>query len=104
MLKNSKKLYTYNFEGYWRDIGTIDSIWETNMDIIRPESGLDLFNDKWKIYTSSTYSPPQFIGGSAKIDNSLISEGCVIKGTVKNSIIFISLSLDFNFYKPSKTR
>ena len=88
MLKNSKKLYTYNFEGYWRDIGTIDSIWETNMDIIRPESGLDLFNDKWKIYTSSTYSPPQFIGESAKIDNSLISEGCVIKGTVKNSIIF----------------
>ena len=88
MLKNFKKLYTYNYDGYWRDIGTIDSIWETNMDIIRPGSGLDLFNDKWKIYTSSTYSPPQFIGETAKIDNSLISEGCVIKGTVKNSIIF----------------
>lgn len=88
MLGASKKLCTYRYDGYWRDIGTIQSIWDTNMDVIRPNSGLDLFNDKWKIYTSSTYSPPQFIGSTAKIENSMIAEGCIIKGHVKNSIIF----------------
>lgn len=88
MLRNFKKLYTYNFDGYWRDIGTIDSIWETNMDVIRPDSGLDLFDDTWRIYTTSTYSPAQFIGSTAHLENSMISEGCIVKGTVKNSIVF----------------
>ena len=88
MLKEFKKLYTYSFDGYWRDIGTIDSIWETNMDLLRPDSGLDMYEDKWKIYTASTYSPAQYIGENAELDNSMISEGCIVKGKVKNSIVF----------------
>lgn len=88
MLKEFKKLYTYSFDGYWRDIGTIESIWETNMDLLRPDSGLDMYEDKWKIYTASTYSPAQHIGENAELDNSMISEGCIVKGKVKNSIVF----------------
>ena len=88
MLRNFKKLYTYAFDGYWRDIGTIDSIWETNMDLLRPDSGLDMYEDKWRIYTASTYSPALYIGETADLENSMISEGCVVKGTVKNSIVF----------------
>ena len=88
MLKEFKKLYTYSFDGYWRDIGTIESIWETNMDLLRPDSGLDMYEDKWKIYTASTYSPAQYIGENAELDNSMISEGCIVKGKVKNSIVF----------------
>ena len=88
MLKEFKKLYTYSFDGYWRDIGTIESIWETNMDLLRTDSGLDMYEDKWKIYTASTYSPAQYIGENAELDNSMISEGCIVKGKVKNSIVF----------------
>ncbi len=94
MIRNFKRLYTYSFDGYWRDIGTIDSIWDTNMDLIRPDSGLDMFDESWKIYTSSTYSPAQYIGTSAKVENSVVSEGCVVNGTVKNSIVFAGATIE----------
>ena len=88
MLAEGKKLYAYPFEGYWRDIGTIDSIWDANMDLIKPDNELNLYDDKWKIYTKSTTLPPQYIGENANIENSLISEGTVILGKVENSVIF----------------
>lgn len=88
MLRSFRKLYTYSFDGYWRDIGTIESMWETNMDLLRTDSGLDMYDDSGKIYTASTYSPAQYIGETANIENSMISEGCVINGTVRNSVIF----------------
>ena len=93
MLTSFQKLYTYRFEGYWRDIGTIESIWDTNMDLIRPDNDLDLFSDSWKIYTKSSDLPPQYVGPTAKICNSLISEGCQIYGTVENSIIFPGVTI-----------
>ena len=88
MLNSGRKLYAYPFEGYWRDIGTIDSIWEANMDLIEPDNELNLYDDKWKIYTKSSVLPPQYIGENAKIEKSLISEGTVILGKVENSVIF----------------
>ncbi len=88
MLNSGKKLYAYPFDGYWRDIGTIDSIWDANMDLIKPDNELNLYDDKWKIYTKSTVLPPQYIGENAKIENSLVSEGTVILGRVENSVIF----------------
>lgn len=88
MLRSFRKLYTYSFDGYWRDIGTIESMWETNMDLLRTDSGLDMYDDSGKIYTASTYSPAQYIGETANIENSMISEGCIINGTVRNSVIF----------------
>ncbi len=88
MLNSGKKLYAYPFDGYWRDIGTIDSIWDANMDLLKPDNELNLYDDKWKIYTKSTVLPPQYIGENANIENSLISEGTVILGKVENSVIF----------------
>ena len=88
MLKSFKKLYAYPFEGYWRDIGTIDSIWEANMDLLNPDNELNLYDEDWKICTKTESRPAQHIGKSAKVSGSLISEGCVILGTVENSVIF----------------
>lgn len=88
MLLNFKKLYAYPFEGYWRDIGTIDSIWEANMDLINQDNELNLFDPNWKIYTNTISRAPQFIGDKADISNSVISEGTVILGKVEHSVIF----------------
>lgn len=88
MLQASHRVFTYRFEGYWRDIGTIESIWEANMDLIRAEKPFDIFSDKWKIYTKSRDLPPQYIASTATIRNSMISEGCRIYGQVENSILF----------------
>ena len=88
MLNDSKGMYAYPFEGYWRDIGTIDSIWEANMDLINPDNELNLYNDDWKIYSNVMSKVPQFIGDTAEVKNSIISEGAVILGKVENSVIF----------------
>lgn len=88
MLKNFQKLYTYKFEGYWKDIGTIDSILQTNLDLLKPDNTLDLYDTSWRIYSNSAIYPPQYIGKTAKIENAMISEGCEIYGEVVNSIIF----------------
>ena len=98
MLNSGKKLYAYPFEGYWRDIGTIDSIWDANMDLIKPDNELNLYDDKWKIFTKSTNLPPQYIGENANIENSLISEGTVILGKVENSVIFPGVYVAENAY------
>ena len=94
MLKSFKKLYAYPFEGYWRDIGTIDSIWEANMDLLNPDNELNLYDEDWKICTKTESRPAQHIGSSAKVSGSLISEGCVILGTVKNSVIFRNVRVE----------
>lgn len=88
MLNTFKKLYAYPFEGYWRDIGTIDSIWEANMDLLNPDNELNLYDDDWKIKTKTVSRPAQHIGATAKVKNSLISDGCTILGSVENSVIF----------------
>lgn len=89
MLKDGQKLFAYEFSGYWKDVGTISSLWEANMDVLYPEkSGLTLNDRKWKIYARNTAEPPHYIGENAVISNSIVSEGCNIDGKVINSVIY----------------
>ena len=87
LLNNGEKLYAFRFEGYWKDVGTISSLWEANMDLIGEEPILNLRDRKFRIYSKNQARAPQFIGTDAKVENSMISEGCQIHGTVINSIL-----------------
>ena len=87
MLAAGEKMYAYPFEGYWKDVGTISSLWEANMDLLGSDPVLDLNDDEWRIYSRHTAEGPQFVGPNAKIENSYITEGCEINGEVKNCII-----------------
>ena len=88
MLRDDKSLWAYKFEGYWKDVGTIDSLWEANMDLLNEKSGLNLSDSKWKIYTEDTGGLPQYIGPEAKVNRAYITQGCIIEGEVTNSVIF----------------
>ena len=88
MLNEGRKLVAYPFKGYWKDVGTISSLWEANMDLLKRESGLNLYEDDWKIYSVSPVRPAQYIGKDANVKNSLIVEGCTVHGTVENSVLF----------------
>ena len=88
MLNDGRKLYAYKFKGYWKDVGTIDSLWEANMDLIDNKNELDLNDDSWKIYTEDTTVLPQYVGPTAEIERAFINQGCVINGKVKNSVLF----------------
>ena len=90
MLADEKTLFAYKFKGYWKDVGTIDSLWEANMDLLNKNNALDLNDSSWKIYTEDVTALPQFIGADADIDRAFITQGCVINGTVKNSVLFTS--------------
>ncbi len=94
MLNAGEKLVAYPFEGYWRDVGTIDSLWEANMDLLNPNIPLDLYDPDWKIYSRTANMPPQYVGSSAKIENSMISEGAVVNGNVDFSIIFPGVTIE----------
>lgn len=96
MLRDNSKMYAYTFKGYWKDVGTIESLWEANMDLINLEGKTDLLNPKWPIYSQNISRPPQFVGKNAKIENSIISEGCIIHGQVSNSVIFPGVQIDEN--------
>ena len=87
-LNEGKALYAYKFEGYWKDVGTIDSLWEANMDLLDPNNPLDLNDPTWKIYTEDVTTLPHYIGPNADIKRALITQGCVIDGSVKNSVLF----------------
>ena len=86
-LNDNRKLAAYRFKGYWKDVGTVDSLWESNMDLLKHDNELNLGDDTWKIYTEDVNALPQFIGEEAKIDNSYITQGSVVLGTVKNSVL-----------------
>lgn len=89
MLNDKKKLYAYEFEGYWKDVGTVESLWQANMDLL-DDKELDLYNIKkdWKIYTEDTLSKPQIIGDEASVKNSLVTQGCIVNGEVTGSVLF----------------
>ncbi len=89
MLGDDKKLYAYEFAGYWKDVGTVESLWQANMDLLADKE-LDLYNIKkdWKIYTEDTLSKPQIIGEEASVKNSLITQGCIVNGEVDGSVLF----------------
>ena len=88
MLEEGRKLVAYPFKGYWKDVGTIESLWEANMDLLKDENELSLHDDEWKIYSANPVRPAQYIGPEAKIKNSLIVEGCIVNGIVENSVLF----------------
>ena len=88
MLKAGERMYAYEFEGYWKDVGTISSLWEANMDLLGQAPVFSLADEKWRIYTRHQVLAPQYIGSEGEIENSIISEGCEIYGTVKNSVLF----------------
>lgn len=88
LLGDEKRLFAYRFKGYWKDVGTIDSLWKANMDLLSPDNELDLSDLTWKIYTEDVTALPQYIGTEARIQNAYITQGCVIEGEVTNSVIF----------------
>jgi len=95
MLDNKVRLYSYSFDGYWKDVGTIESLWEANMDLLKDTPSFDL-GSAWRVYSATPSLPPHFIGPHAKIKNSLISSGAVIEGTVENSVIFSGVKVGAN--------
>ncbi len=87
LLNNGEKLFAYKFDGYWKDVGTISSLWEANMDLIGEKPVLNLSEGNFRVYSKNTARPPQYIGPKSSIKNSLVSSGCIINGTVCNSIL-----------------
>lgn len=88
MLKNGERMFAYPFEGYWKDVGTLDSLWEANMDLIGDEPAFSMNEEgRGRIFSRSSVSPPQFVGADAKVSDSIITEGCKIHGTVINSVL-----------------
>ena len=87
LLAENKKLLAYEFKGYWKDIGTIDSYYEATMDLLKDNPHIDIFQKDQKIFSNSNISPPHFVGASGKVERSLICNGCIIDGTVINSIL-----------------
>ena len=88
MLEDGLRMFAYQFQGYWKDVGTIDSLWESNMDLLDPNVPLDLTDESWKIYSRNPVVPPQYISEEAQVQNSLIADGCSISGSVDFSVLF----------------
>ena len=93
MLADEKTLFAYKFKGYWKDVGTIDSLWEANMDLLSPNSELDLNDPTWKIYTEDATSLPQYICDTAVINTAFITQGCVVEGEITNSVLFTGVKV-----------
>lgn len=87
LLKQDRELYAYPFQGYWRDVGTIESYYQANMDALCSKDSINLYDPEFKIFSNDTVHTPHYVGGDAKIENSLISNGCIVLGEVKNSIL-----------------
>lgn len=94
MLANDERLFAYKFEGYWKDVGTLDSLWEANMDLLSPSVPLNLYDPNWKVYSRHNNMPPQYIGKNAHVENSMITEGSVVDGTVDFSIISSGVTIE----------
>ncbi len=88
LLQEKYKLMTHLFVGYWKDVGTIESFWEANMDLLDEKNPLHLHDPSWRIYSVNPTRPPHYLAATAKVRNCLISEGCMVFGEVENSIIF----------------
>ncbi len=95
LLRDGRNMYAYRFEGYWKDVGTIGSLWEANMEVLEPEnSGINLFDEDWKIYSRNSGMTGHRIAPSANVENSMITDGCDIKGDVKHSILFAGVTVE----------
>ena len=87
MLNDGMKMQSYRFDGYWKDVGTLESLWDANMDMLSPDSGLDLLDESWPIYARSMSAPAAFLGSNAKVNHSAFNRGCELEGTVENSVL-----------------
>ena len=95
LLRDNREMYAYRFSGYWKDVGTISSVWEANMEIMDPEhSGINLFDEDWKIYSRNSGKTGHKVGANAIIENAMITDGCRIDGTVKHSILFAGVKIE----------
>lgn len=96
LLNQGKKLYTYEFNGYWKDVGTLDSLWEANMDLIDPNSTLEIDDPSWKIYTEDSAMLPHYVGINGVVKESLVNQDCVIDGLVQHSVLFGNVTVNEN--------
>ena len=94
MLDNGERLFAYPYKGYWKDVGTISSLWDANMELLHDSPGLNLYDDAWRIFSRNPNKPPHFVDQNAKIKNCLISEGCYIYGEVENSILSAGVTIE----------
>lgn len=94
MLAAGEKLMAYRFHGYWKDVGTINSLWDANMDMLAPHSGIDLYDTSWPIYARTPIKPPHVTGPNAVISHSLVTGGCQVDGSVANSVLFHSVTVE----------
>lgn len=94
MLNNGERLFAYQFDGYWKDVGTIDSLWEANMDLLNPKVNINLIGDQWRIYARNEPHPPHFIREKADIAESLITEGCDINGKLWYTVLFSGVTVE----------
>jgi len=94
MLEEGRKMYAWVFDGYWKDVGTVKSYWEANMDLLDPLNTLDLYDKDWRIYTRTRNLPPQYLARGSVVKNALVNEGCYIRGTLKNSILFSDVVIE----------
>lgn len=96
MLNANMKLVAYPFKGYWKDVGTIRSLWEANMDLLNMDNELNLYDNSWKIYSENIVMPAQYIGKNSEVNESLVAEGCIIEGDVDHSVIFQGVKIGKN--------
>ncbi len=94
MLAAGERMFAYRFDGYWKDVGTIESLWEANLDLLNPKVPLDLADPAWKIYSRTPGMPPQYIAAGAEVQNSLITEGCTVCGKVECSVVFAGVTIE----------
>ena len=94
MHENGERLFAYAFDGYWKDVGTIDSLWEANLDLLNPKVDLDLTDTSWKIYAKNTASTPHYVSADANVQNSMITEGCEVYGDVDFSVLFSDVTVE----------
>lgn len=94
MHQNGEKLFAFPFEGYWKDVGTIDSLWEANLDLLNPKIDLDLSDNSWRIFSNSPAAPPHYISTHADIQNSMVTGGCQIDGEVDYSVLFDNVTVE----------
>ncbi len=94
MLADGQSMFAYPFEGYWKDVGTIDSLWEANMDLLNPKTTLDLSDKQYKVYSRNPMMPPHYVGDTAQLQNSVVADGCNIYGTLEFSVLFNGVTVE----------
>lgn len=94
MLANNELMMVYRFNDYWKDVGTVDSLWEANLDLLNPKINLNLSDSSWRIYSRTIALPPQYVSDTANVENSLITDGCEVNGSLDYSILFENVTVE----------